>query len=82
MGFTVRIASLGYELLNNPMEQDTFVEIRLAKLDEIIAMKWGVVVKTYGDIAHRRLYCDINWLSRLQRLLAATAENKAYKTYY
>ena len=49
MGFTVRIASLGYELLNNPMEQDTFVEIRLAQFDEIIAMKWGVVVKTYGE---------------------------------
>ena len=81
MGLTAWVASLGYELLDDPMEQDTFVEIRLAKLDEIIAMKRGVVIQTYGDIAHRRLYRDVDRLARLQRLLAAAAEDKAYKAY-
>ena len=33
MGLTAWVASLGYELLDDPMEQDPFVEIRLAKLD-------------------------------------------------
>ena len=81
MGLTAWVASLGYELLDDPMEQDPFVEIRLAKLDEIIAMKRGVVIQTYGDIAHRCLYRDVDRLARLQRLLAAAAEDKAYKAY-